>query len=192
MPAAVKPTICNSSATCGVHNKQTPAYRNMVRPLGIARNRNAHAHNAKQHVHQRPPGKRRHALLGVRTQSTEDGAPKGNDPGKLVDVVSEAVDRRRVADGVLTSPMEVVARAKGLPKMRPREKEVRWPWPYPFSILLSEGEPYWGMYVRMGGGEEGATGGTAAMGAKGWSNYEGDGSVMWCISRCVVVVVFVR
>lgn len=47
---------------------------------------------------------------------------------------------------MLTRPMEVVASAKGLPKMRPSEKEVRWPWPYPFSILLSDGEPYWGMY----------------------------------------------
>ena len=38
-------------------------------------------------------------------------------------------------------PMEMVARAKGSPMMRPTEKDDR-PWfPYPFSILRSDGEP---------------------------------------------------
>ncbi len=42
--------------------------------------------------------------------------------------------------GRLTMPMEIVARAKGSPIMRPTLNEARWGWPYPDSILRREGE----------------------------------------------------
>jgi len=113
----------------------------MVRPLGVRGNRNSNTNDAEQHENQRPPRKWREIRLWANCRYYR--AHECDDPGKLLFVVSGRLpaSRRKPNMRKLTLPMEMVARAKGSPKMRPSEKDVRPLWPYPFSILRIEGEP---------------------------------------------------
>lgn len=71
-------------------------------------------------------------------------------------------------------PIEMVARAKGSPMMRPALKEERPPWLYPCSIFCRDGLPYVG--IKAGLGRRGSTGigsGEAAAGTwRGGGNSE--------------------
>lgn len=92
----------------------------MVGSLGVGGDGDGDADDAEEHEYQGPPCKVGEAAV----DGGYDAGDKGDDPGELGEVSSQ----QDTSTGRLTMPMEMVARAKGSPMMRPRLKEAaRWP-----------------------------------------------------------------
>lgn len=94
----------------------------MVCPLSIRGNGDGDAENAEEHEDQRPPGEVGEAAA----DGGYYGADESDDPREL-DTRLAGQSARPRRQRVLTTPMEMVARAKGSPMMRPMLKVARWP-----------------------------------------------------------------
>lgn len=93
----------------------------MIGTLGVRGDGDGDAGDAEEHEDQGPPGKVGEAAA----DGGDDAGDKGDDPGELGRSV---LVRAAGGQGRLTMPMEMVARAKGSPMMRPTLKEAaRWP-----------------------------------------------------------------
>lgn len=99
----------------------------MVSALSIRSDCDGDADNAEEHEDESPPCE----VWEAAVNGGYYGADKGDDPGKLWQrSVREGAREGTVADGQerLTMPMEIVARAKGSPTMRPKLKpDDLWP-----------------------------------------------------------------
>jgi len=94
----------------------------MICPLSVGRDCDGDAGDAEEHEDQGPPCEVGEAAV----DGGYYGADKGYDPGELLCEVSD--EARQPRHTLLTMPMDMVARAKGSPMMRPRLKPCDlWP-----------------------------------------------------------------
>jgi hypothetical protein len=101
----------------------------MVGPLDAGGDGDGHADDAEEHEDNGPP-----CIVGEADQLTplvfgaarggDYGADEGDDPGKLHPLARGLTQPHSAG---LTMAIEMVARAKGSPMMRPRLKVDRWP-----------------------------------------------------------------
>lgn len=122
-PAARKPTICDGQHVCVRGQACGETYCDMVGPLSIGCDGDSDADDAEEHEDQCPPGEVGEAATNGRYYAGD----KGDDPGKLLRFVSTRFSLAATQARKLTIPMEMVARAKGSPMMRPTlNDEARW------------------------------------------------------------------